>query len=371
MKKILMIATCNFITNHNDGGRQCSYRNYDFLCQTFGKDNVMLYMITNDLIENNQNITCYPTYRNKIQQIVWALKCRNGYSRKTEEKIISDVEATNWDYIWFDRSTLGSLCKKIRINAKKIVFFHNIEKEYIKNKIQHENIGYILSYHAFVKNEEIAINEATRVLCLNQRDSEKLYKNYGRKADFLLPISFQDTYRGNEWHQVDKIGKKLLFVGSYFQPNIEGIEWFIQNVMPKLCDVQLIIVGKDMEKKANEWNSERVKVIGTVSNLSEYYMKADAVVLPIFYGDGMKVKTAEALMYGKIIFGSREAFEGYEVDGNRDVVRCDTAEEYIYNIIQFYQEKPKDYFSMENRQLFLDRYENKTLSKKFKEFIYK
>ena len=86
-----MIATCNFITNHNDGGRQCSYRNYDFLCQTFGKDNVMLYMITNDLIENNQNITCYPTYRNKIQQIVWALKCRNGYSRKTEEKIISEI----------------------------------------------------------------------------------------------------------------------------------------------------------------------------------------------------------------------------------------------------------------------------------------
>lgn len=38
------------------------------------------------------------------------------------------------------------------------------------------------------------------------------------------------------------------------------------------------------------------------------------MVMPIFSGSGMKVKTAEALMYGKFLIGTKEAFEGYEID---------------------------------------------------------
>ena len=36
-----------------------------------------------------------------------------------------------------------------------------------------------------------------------------------------------------------------------------------------------------------------------VDDLAPYYKKAAAVIMPIFMGGGMKVKTAEALMNGK------------------------------------------------------------------------
>lgn len=42
-------------------------------------------------------------------------------------------------------------------------------------------------------------------------------------------------------------GDYLLFVGSYFKPNVEGIIWFIDNVMPYI-NYSLLIIGKGMEK---------------------------------------------------------------------------------------------------------------------------
>ncbi len=39
----------------------------------------------------------------------------------------------------------------------------------------------------------------------------------------------------------------------------------------------------------------------------------DYIISPIFVGGGMKVKTCEALMYGKNIIGTSESFEGYDI----------------------------------------------------------
>ena len=44
----------------------------------------------------------------------------------------------------------------------------------------------------------------------------------------------------------------------------------------------------------------------------EWYRNSKFVVAPIFDGSGMKTKVAEALMYGKKIVGTPEAFVGYE-----------------------------------------------------------
>lgn len=372
MKKILMIATCNFLLNPNDGGRQCSYRNYSVLCQVFGEKNVRVCMISNEDMGELDNISVFPTYKNKIQQVKWALENRVGYSLQTEKQIIKIINGGDYDYLWLDRSTLGRLYKNIMSNAKKIVFFHNIEIEYIKNKIRHEGIGFVLSYFAFLYNEREAVQKADKIICLNIRDSELLNKTYGRKADFLLPISFKDKFEEKNMPAFElqtNITKTLLFIGSFFRPNIEGINWFIKNVMVQLPDVKLLIVGKGLEKKASEWECGNVKVIGTVQDVSKYYMKADAVVLPIFYGDGMKVKTAEALMYGKVIFGTSEALEGYETEGQSDIYECETAEDFVESIKGFYKLKRKGNISISNRKLFLDKYENKAIATQVEKFF--
>ena len=122
-----------------------------------------------------------------------------------------------------------------------------------------------------------------------------------------------------------------------------------------------------MEKMASTWERENVQVVGTVQDVSRYYSIANAVVLPIFYGDGMKVKTAEALMHGKIIFAAKEALEGYEIENQPDIVECNTIEEYINAISIRLSDNKK--FSESNRKLFLDKYENKSYEKKLGIFL--
>ena len=162
-----------------------------------------------------------------------------------------------------------------------------------------------------------------------------LKKYYGKESDFILPIYFEDTAKIKHTATSDNYFE-LLFVGSYFWPNIEGLKWFVINVMPFLNDnVVLKIVGRGMEKleELSEFKSESIEILGEVEQLDDVYNSANLVIGPIFSGDGMKTKTAEAMMYGKVYLGTSEAFCGYE---GMDEYCCETADEFIGKINDYY-----------------------------------
>ena len=193
---------------------------------------------------------------------------------------------------------------------------------------------------------------------------------YGKQADLYLPISFEDTFDESQIFEKEYQGFTLLFVGSLFGPNIEGITWFSKEVMSKLpTEIQLIVVGKGLETKKNQIERENVEVIGTVDDVGEYYYKADAVIIPIFYGDGMKVKTAEALMYGKELFASNEALEGYSVERIPEVHRCNTADDFINAICGVMEKKEKKKYYKSVRDIFLQNYETNRLKNSLEEFL--
>ena len=99
-------------------------------------------------------------------------------------------------------------------------------------------------------------------------------------------------------------------------------------------------------------------MVGTVKDLSKYYLSADAIVAPIFKGAGMKVKVAEAYMYGKYIFGTNEAFEGYILTPSTFV--CNTKTEFIESLNLFFSNKARSKNSAENRLVFQENYSSET-----------
>ena len=72
-----------------------------------------------------------------------------------------------------------------------------------------------------------------------------------------------------------------------------------------------------------------VRVIGEVASLAPWYAGARAVIAPIFEGSGMKTKVAEALMHGKKVIGTPEAFAGYEDVAGIAGPCCETADEFL------------------------------------------
>ena len=112
--------------------------------------------------------------------------------------------------------------------------------------------------------------------------------------------------------------------------------------------------------------SSQVHIYGFVVDLSDFYYRAKIVISPIHVGGGMKTKTAEALMYGKTILGSSEAFEGYEID-DRCMILCNTADEYIDNIRKLRNSTSR--LNILSRNLFLKKYSNKVAEEQLRLFF--
>lgn len=370
--RILVIAGRSFGMNTKSGGEQVSLRNYRLIQKMCGIENAFLCMFSNECnVDLPENTTVFPTKHNKWELLIDTIMLRNVCSRKTLRRVIDYVKKIKPDVIFADSSNIGYLVEKCKIDVPIFVFFHNIEKNYSWNKIRHEGILYWFAYRSYYKNERKILSVASKTILLNIRDDKELQRIYGRSADFILPVTFDDKFDEYRIEQIDSQRKALLFVGSLFQPNYEGIRWFVEKVMSQfVSDKYLLkIVGKNLETKRSELQRENVEIIGTVEDLADYYYSADAVVLPIFYGDGMKVKTAEAMMYGKKIFATKEALEGYDVGDIEEVYECNSKDEFVQNISKYLDNSVGYKFCKNVRGKFLEKYETKAVETEFKKFL--
>lgn len=354
--KVLFLGSQNIIGNIKNGGMQCSKRNYELLKSVVGEENVY-----SALVYNSKEIAYHNRFfkrnENSVQSLIASFAMCRLYGVSEEKKIISYINEISPDILFVDTSSFGKIVKKIDAKIKTVVFLHNVESDYAWNRVLHGGIQFLPVYFASFYNEQVGVKKADKVICLNKRDAERVAKKYGRKVTQYLPISFEDQFEEGKKRRGNR--KELLFVGSNFPPNLDGVRWFVEEVMPQLSDFKLYVVGKDFENVRGELERKNVQVIGTVENVREYYNRFSAIVMPILYGDGMKVKTAEAMMYGMDIFASNEALEGYEVEGVEGIYRCNTKEEFVSKIRNYAKQGQKEMWNQSVRQLFLEKYEVK------------
>lgn len=372
-KKVVYVTTFDVLGKASSGGNQCGKRNFEFICSTFGEENIYLCMITNEREPiYEEKVVVFPKIVGNRDALLSSLCNCKVYYQKDEKKIVSYINSKKPDLIFFESSLLGKLLNYVDA-SKTVVFFHNVEQLYAKNKVRHEGPWYWPSYKVSKYNEALSVKKAKGIISLNRRDRNLIYKLYGRKADILLPISFKDCFNEREALMMkDSTDKKqLLFVGSLFPPNLDGIEWFINSVMPLIPEYTLTVVGKDFEKKREKLQRENVEIIGFVEDLSKYYYRYPVIVMPIRYGDGMKVKTAEAMMYGKTIFATDEALEGYAVDEIEGIYRCNTETEFAKSIKKVFDTGKIPQYQIEVRNLFLNYYEDNKVFQKFQNYLKK
>ena len=149
--------------------------------------------------------------------------------------------------------------------------------------------------------------------------------------------------------------KFALFVGGMFYANRAGIAWFVEHVVPRI-QIKICIVGRGFEDLRHELErAGKVEVVGAVDQLSDWYRDAHFVIAPIFDGSGMKTKVAEALMYGKKVIGTPEAFSGYEGLAERAGRVCANADEFV-QAIEAADDMVKARFDPEMRALYEKTY---------------
>lgn len=349
---ILFITPSEF-TGARNGGEICSKRNYDSLVR---HGDVIVYKIQK---------------KSNVRSLFSAMTGFYPPDSYFDIKKLSElIEQNRIDFIFFDQSGKGKLLKILKGKYKltSIVFFHNCESDYNKVRFGEEHrIKQKIYQYLIEKNERDSVYFGDCLVALSERDSNRIFSLYGKKVDFIIPLSIQDTFdptRKTTYRMKD--GYCLLF-GAFGTANRYGYEWFVKNVSPKL-KIKTVIAGRGFERFKKVWSNERVEVFGFVEDLQDLYARAACVAIPLFSGGGMKIKTAEALMYGKYILGTEEAFSGFGHEVEKVGKRCNTASEFIAEINKI-SESDDISFNELARQIYMEKYSTESSQKYFDELV--
>ena len=347
-----------------EGGGQCSLRNYQMLCEVLGEGNVDSYYVHDE-------------YQKKsvIGYLRGALLFPFNYFYGLTPKRVDEIVelAKQYDAVFIDRSVFGIIAKRLKNSGYKgrvITHFHNVETVYFDALLPKYLPFRGVVINSVNKNDFWSCEFSDSIAVLNQRDASVLWEKYGENSKFVqIPITLADRFSEVILTQ-DLTSKKpiCLFLGSYFAPNNQGILWFVENVLPYV-DIEMKIVGKGMKRLKEEAEQLRdIEVISDAPDLLPYLKEADIVILPIFSGSGMKVKTCETLMYGKNILGTSEAFEGYDVDYSKVGGLCNTSQEFIDSINDFIQ-NPRPRYNEYSRKVYLEKYSQKAVRQSFESLL--
>lgn len=344
------------------GGEQGTNANYHVLCQIFGEENITVCHIH----EKQSKIKVL------LQAFSILLNFLRGYYYGLSPRKVKEIAALGMEhpYVFIDRSIFGVIAKELKEKAYKgkiITFFHNVESVYFEAKIGKNKPWCPIIVNCVTRNDQLACDYSDVIIALNKRDEQEIIRRYKRKPDILSPVVFKDTYKQTEYPTGDtQPVPTCLFLGTYFPMNVHGILWFVHEVLPKV-NIKLQIVGKGMKAILPQVEGyKNIEVFSDVPNLKPYIENADFMLLPIFEGSGMKVKTCEALMYGKNIIGTTEAFEGYEVDFNKIGACCNTQDEFI-RALNRVSEHPIPKFNRYAREVFVNNYSEEERKKRFEE----
>lgn len=310
----------------------------------YGEDNV-IYIDFNFSMpaKNEKNYICYGKYSGRAERLKRVIQ-RNTMiiSNEIINNLCEIVRNENIDIIFSEESTLGTFykqVKKIKKDIKIITFYHDIGADLFRQWRKQPGLLNKIENSLSIYQEKMCVKYGDYNWVFHQTDFEKFNKFYGSVPDVMIPLASPVPVAIKQMQdkgemQSDKI-KKLLFVGSSYYPNVIGIRWFVKNVLPELDkNIQLVIVGRGLEFLKNEFQDPRVNVVGTVETPVPYYLDADIFIAPLFDGGGMKVKSIEAISYGRCFVGTEESLHGFweELSNavrNKFIYKVNTKEEWI------------------------------------------
>jgi glycosyltransferase involved in cell wall biosynthesis len=265
------------------------------------------------------------------RRLLWALKFKflkinylcvddfypSGIEKKVR-KIIKDknISIVLSNYIWTTK-----LFTQIS-GVRKILYTHDV----FSYRFERTNMNFFSTTPC---QEAKALNRCDAILSIQETESQffryitkkPVISGFSPIKTQFVPLCFN---------------KNILFIAGLNPLNIDGITNFINDVFPRLFsfdpEIKLLIGGR-ICSVLNHLETINVRLLGDIECLEEFYSLGDIVINPVSYGTGLKIKTIEALSFGRAVVCHPHSVVGLYNLNMIPLITAENPDEYFEGIL--------------------------------------
>lgn len=195
------------------------------------------------------------------------------------------------------------------------------------------------------RNQLRIASNAEQVVLVSDVEAKLLASELKQEKVKVVWAEYDPQDSGIEW----KDSSGLLFVGGFRHlPNLIGIEWFADEVIPILEEMgfkaPIRVVGSGLNtKQVAELERKGLQMLGPQEDLESIYLQSRIAIIPLLTGAGRKGKLGEALSYGIPVVCTTVGAEGFDLIEKSGVVVTDSPSQMAEEIFRLHESN--DYWS--------------------------
>jgi polysaccharide biosynthesis protein PslH len=298
------------------------------------------------------------------------------------------LEEEEFDVVHLESLFMTTYCHTIErySSAKILLRSHNLEymiweRLAAKTKNPAKNI-YIKLLAKQLKKYELGVFESIDgIIAISQTDADKYNQLGFNKPMIIAPFGVDlEKYQllPNQFaHSYDKNNTlKAFHIGAMdWQPNIEGMIWFIEKIWSSLQsefpNLELHLAGRNMPVWMDDYSFEKKNIVnhGEVKSSLEFMNTHEVMIVPLLSAGGMRVKIIEGMALGKVILATTIAAEGIDCTNRKDILLADDLKDFIAQIKWLFESPGRfNELSSNARLLIENKYDNALITKNITSF---
>lgn len=210
--------------------------------------------------------------------------------------------------------------------------------------------------------EAEALGKVDTVLAISREDDGYIHELQPKAKTIIVPAGMDiDELKPVK----EPMDLSLFFIGALdWLPNLQGLDWFIKEVWPKihiaLPDLEFHIAGKKMPQQFYNHAGQNIIAHGEVPSSEEFMNDHSVLLSPLVSGSGVRIKIIEAMAMGKVILSTTVSAEGSGAIDGEHILIANTADEFIRQIRRLKDEPGLlAKLSKNARNFALDNFQNK------------
>ena len=184
-------------------------------------------------------------------------------------------------------------------------------------------------YKNIYKQEIATLKKYDKIIALTNIDADFLAKHIDKENIFISPSTIKPIAKNKE--DAFQFKNKLVFMGgSGHFPNVDAIDWFLNNVWNKILqekpELTLNVTGKWENRYLKKFSGfKNVTFVGYVDDLKTV-IDGSIMIVPIRIGSGMRMKILDAVHWGIPFVTTTIGVEGLDFINEQDCFVSDSPE---------------------------------------------